>query len=152
MLAACFTNLPRRHPAGGSALVVASASAGPSAWRRTLTEVLILESPEGEAVGLPTAVRRLARPAGRRRLAGLLAAVSNSHRLTILTKLLEGPATYRAMQKATGLKVGPLYHHVNQLRLAGLLAPKQRDLYRLTPAGRTLVALLAAALPHLTGR
>lgn len=68
-------------------------------------------------------------------------------RLKILLKLLEGPATYRGMQKTTKLKAGPLYHHINQLRLSGLILPKQRDLYELTRGGRNLMLIAMAAAP-----
>jgi hypothetical protein len=80
--------------------------------------------------------------------AAVLAAVGHPQRLRILVKLLEGPATYRSLQKVTGLKAGPLYHHVSQLRMATLIGPRQRDLYELTRAGRnvTLVALLIGSL------
>lgn len=66
-------------------------------------------------------------------------AAGHVQRARIMAKLLEGPATYRALQRVTKLKSGPLYHHVNQLRLAGLILPKQRDLYELTRGGRNLV-------------
>ena len=46
--------------------------------------------------------------------------------------------------RATGLKGGPLYHHVNQLRLAGLVRPKERNLYEITPAGTKWLMLGAA--------
>jgi predicted transcriptional regulator len=82
------------------------------------------------------------------RLAGALAALGSVHRLAILVKLLEGPGTYRTLQKATGLKAGPLYHHIGELRLAGLIGPRERDLYNLTRGGRNLV-LLALTLPKL---
>ena len=82
------------------------------------------------------------------RLAGALAALGSVHRVQILAKLLEGPGTYRTLQKVTRLKAGPLYHHVAQLRLAGLIGPKQRDLYDLTRGGRNLV-LVALTLPKL---
>ncbi len=70
-------------------------------------------------------------------------------RAKIVRKLLEGPATYQALKRLTKLKVGPLYHHVNQLRLAGIILPKQRDLYELTRGGRNLI-LVAMALGRLT--
>ncbi len=70
-------------------------------------------------------------------------------RAKIIRKLLEGPATYQALKRLTKLKVGPLYHHVNQLRLAGIILPKQRDLYELTRGGRNLI-LAALALAPLT--
>ena len=74
-----------------------------------------------------------------------LAAMGHAQRAKLMAKLLEGPATYRALQKVTGLKAGPLYHHVNQLRLAGLILPKQRDLYELTRGGRNLILAALAA-------
>ena len=75
---------------------------------------------------------------------GALAAVGHTQRATLLRKLLEGPATYRTLQRATKLKAGPLYHHVNHLRLAGLILPKQRDLYELTRGGRNLILAVMA--------
>jgi len=72
----------------------------------------------------------------------LLAALAHPQRLTILIKLLGGEATHKLLAKATGLKPGPLYHHIRELRVAMFIGPKQRDLYRLTPKGRR--AILAA--------
>ncbi|HEY3242656.1 MAG TPA: hypothetical protein VGM03_04815 [Phycisphaerae bacterium] len=98
-------------------------------------------STETAAFGARRAVARV----DWRRLSARLAAAGSQPRLRMLAKLLEGPGTYRALQRLTGLKVGPLYHHINALRLAGLLGPKQRDLYELTRAGRNLILILAAA-------
>ncbi|MDO8630103.1 MAG: helix-turn-helix domain-containing protein [Phycisphaerales bacterium] len=84
------------------------------------------------------------------RVCEAFAALGNSARLAILRLLLDGPATYRSLQKATGLAAGPLYHHVNQLRLAGLILPKQRDLYELTRGGRNLY-MIALTIAPLTG-
>ena len=81
-----------------------------------------------------------------------LAAVSHVVRARILAKLLEGPAVYRSLQRMTKLKAGPLYHHVNQLRLAGLIMPKQRDLYELTRGGRNLILALTAVAPLIRDR
>jgi predicted transcriptional regulator len=78
--------------------------------------------------------------------------MGHAQRVTLLVKLLEGPATYAALQKVTKSKVGPLYHHINQLRLAGLILPKQRDLYELTRAGRNLILTAIAAGPLLKDR
>lgn len=86
----------------------------------------------------------------RKRLAQIVEAVASPHRLGILLKLLEGPATYQALQRTTGLNVGPLYHHVNRLRGEGLVGPRERDLYLLTVAGRNLVLALMAALPLIS--
>ncbi len=76
-----------------------------------------------------------------------LAAVAHVQRLTIMLKLLDGPATYAALTRATKLKAGPLYHHIGQLRLAGLILPKQRDLYELTRGGRNLMLAVAVVGP-----
>ena len=75
------------------------------------------------------------------------AAIGQVARARILTKLLEGPATYAALQRSTKLKAGPLYHHINQLRLTGLILPKQRDLYELTRGGRNLAAVALTLAP-----
>lgn len=68
-----------------------------------------------------------------------LAAAGHEVRGKLMLKLLDGPATYRALKRVTRLEPGPLYHHINQLRLAGLILPKQRDLYELTRGGRNLI-------------
>jgi DNA-binding transcriptional ArsR family regulator len=79
-------------------------------------------------------------------MVGLLAAMAHPQRLQILLKLLGGEATHRLLAKATGLKPGPLYHHLRELRMAGLIGPKTRDLYFLAPAGRyAILAALAMA-------
>lgn len=70
-------------------------------------------------------------------------------RCTLLLTMLSGPATYRSLQKATGRSPGPLYHHLNQLRLARMIRPKERDLYELTRGGRNLVLLLLGAAGSL---
>ncbi len=77
------------------------------------------------------------------------AAMGHPQRARMLLALLQGPATYRTIQKVTKLKAGPLYHHINQLRLAGLIAPRQRDLYELTRGGRNLALVAIAASPLL---
>ena len=86
------------------------------------------------------------------RMCRVLAAAGHETRIKILLKLLSGPATYRAVQRVTKAPPGPLYHHINQLRLAGLIRPKQRDLYELTRGGRNLVLGIAALTPLVTDR
>lgn len=76
-----------------------------------------------------------------------LAALGHAQRVKLLLKLLDGPATYRALKRVSKLKPGPLYHHINQLRLAGLILPKQRDLYELTRGGRNLILTVLAVEP-----
>lgn len=76
-----------------------------------------------------------------------LAAVGHPMRGKILLKLLCEKATYSDLQRTTKLQAGPLYHHINQLRMAGLIGPKQRDTYELTRSGRNLIMIIAAAAP-----
>lgn len=79
------------------------------------------------------------------RMAPILAAFGHADRARMVAKLLEGPATYRALQALTKMKAGPLYYHLGELRLAGLILPKQRDLYELTRGGRNLALVMVAA-------
>lgn len=74
-------------------------------------------------------------------------ALGHVQRMKVIRKLLDGPATYQALKRLTKLKPGPLYHHVNQLRLAGLILPRQRDLYELTRAGRNLMLGMMVLAP-----
>ena len=78
----------------------------------------------------------------------ILAALAHSVRIAILVKLLDGPASYRELQVHTGVKAGPLYHHVNQLRLAKLVLPKRRGLYAMSRGGRNAL-LLGLVLPAM---
>ncbi len=108
---------------------------------------------QGRAVGWVETARAAKGMATRARLKSLsrtLAALAHASRAAIVVKLLEGPANYRALQKVTGMKAGPLYHHVNQLRIAGLILPKERDVYGLTRGGRNVI-LGALALTRLAG-
>lgn len=97
--------------------------------------------------------RQLAREkptAWERRLAGaelrqILASLGHPARLKLLGKLLSGPAVYQSLKRATRLAPGPLYHHINQLRIAGLIRPKERNLYEMTRAGRNLILIVAAS-------
>lgn len=74
-------------------------------------------------------------------------ALGHVQRMRIIRKLLDGPAIYQALKHLTKLKPGPLYHHINQLRLAGLILPKQRDLYELTRAGRNMAMGIMVLAP-----
>ncbi len=82
------------------------------------------------------------------RVSEAFAALGHPQRLRILAKLLGSPGTYQSLMKLTKLGAGPLYHHINQLRMAGLILPKQRDLYELTRGGRNVI-LTALALEPL---
>lgn len=83
-------------------------------------------------------------------LARMLAAIAHPQRLTILFRLLACEATHQTLAKATGLKAGPLYYHLRELRSAGLIGPKVRDLYVLTSSGTRLI-LAAVAAGRLCG-
>ena len=95
-----------------------------------------------------TVARRVARGTRPDKLARLLAAVAHPQRLGILLKLLAGEATHKLLTKATRLKAGPLYYHLRELREAGLIGPRVRDLYVLTRQGRRLI-LAAMATERL---
>jgi predicted transcriptional regulator len=84
-------------------------------------------------------------------LARALAAAGHRQRLAILFKLLYGAASYRVLQAWTGMKVGPLYHHLNQLRLAGLVESRSRNVYCLTRSGQNVALGCIALAPLLRG-
>ncbi len=157
LLASCFSGLGRRRPPDGlgvvvgvvetvggqiDATVIARDRLGNLGPRRGATGTSILAPARLGGSGSKSA----------RLLGTALAAMGHPVRIKILTMLLDGPGVYRSLQKVTGLKPGPLYHHVNQLRLAGLIGPKQRDLYELTRAGRNLLMVTLALEPLLKDR
>lgn len=74
-----------------------------------------------------------------------LASLGHPARLKLLIELLNGPAVYQSLRRVTRMAPGPLYHHINQLRIAGLIRPKERNLYELTRGGRNLILVTAAA-------
>lgn len=74
-----------------------------------------------------------------------LASLGHPVRLKVLIELLSGPAVYQSLKRVTRMAPGPLYHHINQLRIAGLIRPKERNLYELTRGGRNLILVTAAA-------
>ena len=78
------------------------------------------------------------------RIAKLCTAMANPRRVAMLKAIFTGAGSYAELSERLGLKAGPLYHHVRELRLAGLLELAQRDTYRLTDYGK--YALLLACL------
>lgn len=107
---------------------------------------------QGVAGALAQSARSFARRTRLEALAGVLSAFGSRHRLGLLVKLLEGPCTYQTLKKASKLQTGPLYHHINHLRLAGLLTDKQRDLYHLTRAGRNVLLVALSLGPLMKDR
>ncbi len=100
--------------------------------------------PRGRKGGRRTSKHGVEVPA---RVCQAMFALGHVQRMKIIRKLLDGPTTYQALKRLTKLKPGPLYHHVNQLRLAGLILPRQRDLYELTRAGRNMVLGMMVLAP-----
>jgi Mn-dependent DtxR family transcriptional regulator len=91
------------------------------------------------------------------RIAKLCNAMGNPRRVAMLKAIFIGAGSYAQLAETLGLKAGPLYHHVRELRLAGLLELAQRDTYRLTEYGKyaLLLACLSESLLsklHSTGR
>ena len=147
-----FANLKRQD--GCAARVVVAERTG-EAWDITaeVCEVPAVWAPSGAGGGRGKRGRGAVGGGNGRisaRTCRALGAVGHRDRGKIMTKLLEGPATYRSLQRVTRLKAGPLYHHINQLRLAGLMLPKQRDVYELTRGGRNLI-LAVMAMGRVTG-
>lgn len=151
-----FPRLARQDGFGASLVVVERAGAKRERIIKTCELPLALTGNGGAGTRGRSPVGGLARANGEA-LADMcraLGTLGHVQRVRIMLKLLEGPATYRALERATRIKVGPLYHHINQLRLSGLILPKQRDLYELTRGGRNLVlaALVAGPLARNTRR
>jgi hypothetical protein len=96
-------------------------------------------SPEGLIRQRERVVRQVARGIRPDVLARNMAALSHPQRIRILLKLLAGEATHQLLRRTTDLKAGPLYHHLRELREAGLIGPKTRDLYVITRAGRRAI-------------
>jgi DNA-binding HxlR family transcriptional regulator len=77
-------------------------------------------------------------------LAKLLSGFGHPHRVAIVKAIYAGAGTYRELRKKVPLKAGPMYHHLRELRLAGVLADGPRDVYRLTPRGRDAVMVVCS--------
>jgi DNA-binding transcriptional ArsR family regulator len=117
-------------------------------WDEGVAELAIGQAAVGGRGGKRTARAGGAQTTGLPASARVLAAMGHPVRLKIMRKLLDGPATYATLRRLTRLQAGPLYHHVGALRLAGLIMPKERDLYELTRGGRNgiLVAMTLVAV------
>ncbi len=150
MPAACFARVRPGGKGGGFAVAAAVVEGFGNGW--DVAQVLVDRSRPSGGGGRQDAggVGKLRTLGGKKRItaaAEVCAALGHPMRLAVLAKLLEGPATYRQLQQTTGLKPGPLYHHVNQLRLASLVLPRRRDLYEMTRGGRNALLLVLAAVP-----
>ena len=143
LLSSCFVGLRRRRPPDGLGVMV-----GIVETVGGQIDATVIACATGTSSITPARLGGSG-PKSIRHLSTALAAMGHPVRIKILTMLLDGPGVYRSLQKVTGLKPGPLYHHVNQLRLAGLIGPKERDLYELTRAGRNLLMVTLAVEPLL---
>ncbi len=114
----------------------------------TSVESMISERRGGGPRERSTAARNLVKGLNLEKIAASLGSLASTHRLTIVHRLMEGPAGYGQLREATKLQAGPLYHHIGFLRLAGVVGPKSRDVYELTESGRRL-ALLSVLVPKL---
>lgn len=73
-----------------------------------------------------------------------LAALGHPDRLRILLTLLAGNLRHSDLAGFTRLAAGPLYHHLDRLRMAGLLFLVARNEYAISPWGREwLLGVLA---------
>jgi DNA-binding transcriptional ArsR family regulator len=86
--------------------------------------------------------RKMRRGCNPENISQLFSAMSHVQRVAILCQLLEGESDHQTLAEVTGLKAGPLYHHLRELRYAGLIGPKVRDSYKITRKGQR--AILAA--------
>jgi hypothetical protein len=77
-------------------------------------------------------------------LAKLLAGFGHPQRVAIVKAIFTGAGSYGALCEKVGLKAGPMYHHLRELRLAGVLADGPRDVYRLTQQGRDALMLVCS--------
>jgi DNA-binding transcriptional ArsR family regulator len=75
----------------------------------------------------------------------ILAALGHPQRIRILEAMFGRTATYRELQEICRLQPGPFYHHIGELRLAGLIATKRRDTYEVTTAGKEAFGLVMMA-------
>jgi predicted transcriptional regulator len=86
-----------------------------------------------------------------RQVADLAAGFAHPQRVLLLRTLMEGATRYSELRAALGAKAGPLYHHIRQLRLCGLLEAGPRDTYHLTLRGRLAAGVMCALDRLLAG-
>jgi predicted transcriptional regulator len=99
----------------------------------------------------PTAGLLVWRDVDRQALADLAAGFAHPQRVLLVRTLMEGATRYSELRVALGAKAGPLYHHIKQLRLCGLLEAGPRDTYQLTMRGRLAAGVLCGLDRLLAG-
>ncbi len=120
-------------------------------WYGVGTQLLILESQGTERHIQVGGVRRLYRVPARRprhqfveglsneQIARWMSALAHPQRVAIVKAVFCGAVNYGDLRERVPLKAGPMYHHLRELRLAGVLTVGTRDVYQLTPIGRNLL-------------
>ena len=126
-----------------SVLVGASLTTGRSRHLKVAT----LELPAGDMAGKP--MKFVSDPAW---LANVLRGLGHADRLAIMAELMCGPRTHQMLHEATGLKPGPLYHHIRELQRAGLIEAPKRNQYMPTSCGRTIFAIASGIERCLTNK
>ncbi|NEA35019.1 winged helix-turn-helix transcriptional regulator [Streptomyces sp. SID13031] len=110
-----------------------------------LESAALSTGPEGTEAVLAEAERagpQLAERDGWASLAGVLAALGNPVRLTLLQEIVRGRATVSALSEVDGLGTsGQIYHHLRQLTAEGWLHSPSRGTFAVPPP--RVVALLA---------
>lgn len=74
----------------------------------------------------------------------LLNGLAHRARLSLATAIFLGSHTHRLLAQASGLKTGPLYHHLRELQRAGIIESTDRNSYGLTEAGARLLLVAVA--------
>jgi DNA-binding transcriptional ArsR family regulator len=77
-------------------------------------------------------------------IARLFTAFAHPQRVSIMKAIYTGAASYADLREKVGLKAGPMYHHIKELRLAGVVSDGPRDLYRLTPRGEKALIVVCS--------
>jgi hypothetical protein len=143
LLGGVFPRLRGKGPLFGFASVCAIVEAGQKEDRVHAGQVDALDRrPEGSRG------QKLLRGLDQPGMARVFAALGSSRRLAMLGAIFDGACSYAALVGRLNMKAGPLYHHVRELRLAGLLESDARDSYRLSKRG-TYAWLAACSLDAL---
>lgn len=131
LLGGVFPRLRMKGPLFGFASVCAIVEAGDGDRRVHVGQV--------DALGRrpdPSRRQKLLRGLDQPGMARVFAALGSSRRLAMLGAIFDGACSYAELVGRLNMKAGPLYHHVRELRLAGLLESDARDSYRLSKRGR----------------
>ncbi|HUN82696.1 MAG TPA: hypothetical protein VMV81_14420 [Phycisphaerae bacterium] len=101
-----------------------------------------------ERPGLRPKAALLAR-ADARKISELLTGLAHPDRIRVATAIMTGANTHRLLKESLQLKTGPLYHHLRELQMAGLVGMASRNFYVLTEPGELALYIatgLAAGL------